>query len=63
MEVCAAAEGLSGRTLRKLPFLAHAHDDMPGGRCGALQFVRALMGAVQRERQDRQSMAERGAIG
>ena len=57
LEVCRAAEGLSGRTLRKLPFLAHAHGDLPGGRCSALQFVGALMGVVQRERQDRAALS------
>ncbi len=60
MEVCIAAEGLSGRALRKLPFLAHAHSDLPaGGRCAALRFLGALMAAVQREREDRSALAER----
>lgn len=62
VEVCSEAEGLSGRTLRKLPFLAHAHAELPGGgRCSALQFVGALLGAVRREREDRGALAERAA--
>lgn len=58
--MCAAAEGLSGRVLRKLPFLAHAHGDLPCGRCSGLEFLGALMAAVQREREDRRALEGRG---
>lgn len=55
-----AADGFSGRTLRKLPFLAHAAHDWPGGRCSSLQYVNALLAAVQRERADRSTLADGG---
>lgn len=57
VEVARQAEGLSGRTLRKLPFLAHAGSDFPGGACACLPFVSALLAAVQRERADRDALA------
>lgn len=56
--VAAAAEGFSGRALRKLPFLAHAGSDFVGGRCGAAQFARALAGAVELERADRAALGQ-----
>ena len=58
LEVARAAEGFSGRTLRKLPFLAHAAQDFPAGRCSCLQYVNALLAAVQRERADRASLSD-----
>ena len=60
LEVATAAEGFSGRTLRKLPFLAHAAHDFPGsgGYCSSLQYLAALQAAVQRERADRESLTE-----
>jgi hypothetical protein len=58
LEVARAAEGFSGRTLRKLPFLAHAAQDFPAGRCSCLQYVNALLAAVQRERADRVSLSD-----
>lgn len=54
------ADGFSGRTLRKLPFLAHAAQDFPGGCCTSLQYVHALLAAVQRERADRAALADGG---
>ena len=55
-----AAEGLSGRALRKLPFLAHAG---AGGRgealpspCGLLAFCGALRRAALRERSERRQL-------
>ena len=60
MEVARAAEGFSGRTLRKLPFLAHAAQDLPGGRCSSLQFVGALLSAVQKEHVDRAALSGGG---
>ena len=61
LEVALASEGFSGRTLRKLPFLAHASHDFPGGsggHCSSLQYLAALHAAVQRERADRESLTE-----
>jgi SpoVK/Ycf46/Vps4 family AAA+-type ATPase len=57
--VADAAEGFSGRALRKLPFLAHAGADFPGGgACGAVAFMRALAAAVGREREDRAALEQ-----
>lgn len=52
-----ASDGFSGRTLRKLPFLAHAAQDFPGGRCTCHQYVSALLTAVDRERADRATLS------
>ncbi|KAL4430726.1 hypothetical protein ABPG75_005982 [Micractinium tetrahymenae] len=60
LEVARAAEDFSGRTLRKLPFLAHAAEDFAGGRCSCLQYVNALLAAVQRERADRATLSDGG---
>ncbi|PRW58109.1 pachytene checkpoint 2-like protein [Chlorella sorokiniana] len=60
LEVARAADGFSGRTLRKLPFLAHASHDFPGGRCSCLQYVSALLAAVQAERADRATLSSGG---
>lgn len=53
-----ACEGLSGRTLRKLPFLAHAGSPqlLQAIPCPARQFLRALMEAVEREQSDRSQL-------
>lgn len=61
LQVARGAEGFSGRTLRKLPFLAHAAQDFPGGRCNSVQYLNALLAAVQREREDRVTLSEGGA--
>lgn len=60
LEVARAADGFSGRTLRKLPFLAHASHDFPGGHCSCLQYVNALLAAVQAERCDRATLSSGG---
>lgn len=60
LEVARAAEGFSGRTLRKLPFLAHAAEDFLGGRCSCARYVNALLAAVQRERADRATLCDGG---
>lgn len=60
LEAARAADGFSGRTLRKLPFLAHAAQDFPGGRCSCVQYLGALLAAVERERTDRASLTEGG---
>jgi glucose-6-phosphate isomerase len=56
LAVAAAAEGLSGRALRKLPFLAHATGDDVGDVSTPSGFLRALHAAVLRERADRAAM-------
>ena len=48
-EACA---GLSGRTLRKLPFLAFSAGTTAAG-CSCPQFMAALLQAAQRETADR----------
>ncbi|KAL4859562.1 Pachytene checkpoint protein 2 [Chlorella vulgaris] len=58
LEVAVASDGFSGRTLRKLPFLAHAAQDFPGGRCTCHQYVSALLTAVDRERADRATLSD-----
>jgi hypothetical protein len=59
LAAAAAAEGLSGRALRKLPFLAHATGDDVGDVSSAPGFLRALHAAVLRERADRGAMGAR----
>ncbi len=58
LRAAAACEGLSGRTLRKLPFLAHAGR---GGQlavpCGLGAYLGALCEAVGRENEDREQLA------
>lgn len=58
LRAAAACEGLSGRTLRKLPFLAHAGR---GGQlavpCGLGAYLCALWEAVGRENEDREQLA------
>jgi pachytene checkpoint protein 2 len=56
------AEGLSGRTLRKLPFLAHATYVQQSEPCTALEFCRALQCAVEDEKAARTSLSEDGAV-
>ncbi|CAI5500171.1 unnamed protein product [Closterium sp. Naga37s-1] len=56
LEVAKACEGLSGRILRKLPFLAHATSNIPGA-CSADSFIDKLQSAVQKELEDRNNMA------
>jgi SpoVK/Ycf46/Vps4 family AAA+-type ATPase len=55
-----AAEGLSGRTLRKLPFLAHATYIQQSEPCTTLEFTRALQCAVADELAARSILASDG---
>ncbi|GJP79375.1 hypothetical protein CLOP_g9613 [Closterium sp. NIES-67] len=57
LQVAQSCEGLSGRILRKLPFLAHATSSVPGS-CSADIFIDKLQSAVQKELEDRNNMAE-----
>lgn len=54
-DVCRHAEGLSGRSLRKLPFLAHASRGLACG-CPAAQFIDALGAALASEGADRETL-------
>lgn len=57
LEAANACNGLSGRALRKLPFLAHANaDHLPLG-CSCTKFLAALCDAAASEQQDRANMA------
>lgn len=61
LELCKIAEkahGLSGRALRKLPFLAHAGAGFPGGRATAQQFLHAMDVALDEEKNDRQTLVQ-----
>ena len=57
LQAAAATEGLSGRALRKLPFLAHATSTIRSSSCSSLQFIAALERAARMEGQDRASLA------
>lgn len=52
------SDGLSGRTLRKLPFLAHVVGNFhPDGKCRTMTaFLAALCVAAQKEQADRKSL-------
>jgi energy-coupling factor transporter ATP-binding protein EcfA2 len=52
------AEGLSGRALRKLPFLAHAGAGFPSGRATAEQFLAAMEVALHEEKSDREALVQ-----
>ncbi|GLC41862.1 hypothetical protein PLESTM_001259200 [Pleodorina starrii] len=58
LAAAAACEGLSGRTLRKLPFLAHAGSPALAltTPCGARPYLRALREAAAREQSDREQL-------
>jgi hypothetical protein len=56
-QVVAACEGLSGRSLRKLPFLAHATADSLPFPCSCLQFLEAMRAAAEREKAERSELA------
>ena len=56
LEVAAAAEGLSGRALRKLPFLAHAAGNFSGAGCPWGAFMDAMAAAAAQERRDRAAL-------
>jgi len=51
-----ACEGLSGRALRKLPFLAHA--SFVQTTCSLEKFIEALNLALEREYRDRSKLIE-----
>lgn len=57
LQTAAAAEGFSGRALRKLPFLAHATSTHVSSSCSSLHFIAALERAARMEGQDRASLA------
>ena len=57
LDVAVKAEFLSGRTLRKLPFLAHA-TYVQRAQCTAAEYVQALHRAVLDEHQDRSELTE-----
>ncbi|EPS61094.1 hypothetical protein M569_13706 [Genlisea aurea] len=52
LDAAEACEGLSGRTLRKLPFLAHAALAMPFGGCTASRFLVQMVETAKRERSE-----------
>lgn len=52
-----ACEGFSGRSLRKLPFLAHATSDRLPTPCNCMQFLDALRMAAVKERADRDELS------
>ncbi len=58
VDVAAACDGLSGRTLRKLPFLAHARagTSLPVP-CPMSTFLAAMLTAAAQELQDRSTLA------
>lgn len=58
LQVAQAADGLSGRTLRKLPFLAHAGAGFAGDRRSVQQFLEAMVVALEEERNDRNSLVQ-----
>lgn len=59
LAVAAACQGLSGRTLRKMPFIAHA--GAPAGSlpapCSVPTFLRALHAAAFKEQSDRSELS------
>ena len=58
MQVATVAVGLSGRSLRKIPFQAHAFF-CGGARCVELQtYLKALMMAVEKELKSRKELAK-----
>jgi hypothetical protein len=55
-QVVAACEGFSGRSLRKLPFLAHATADSLPCPCSCFHFLAAMKAAAEKERADRSEL-------
>lgn len=51
LEVAEASEGMSGRSLRKLPFIAHASLAHPYG-CAPRQFLESMIETARRERSE-----------
>ena len=58
LEVAEAAEGLSGRALRKLPFLAHAKGGFTTTEVAVpiCEFMTAMVAALEEEQQDRAAL-------
>jgi hypothetical protein len=63
LRVAVAAEGMSGRALRRLPFLAHAVAGLGAAPVPAARFAAALEAAVLAERADRAAMDGGGGTG
>lgn len=55
--VVAACEGFSGRSLRKLPFLAHATAEGLPFPCSCVEFLEAMRAAAEREKAERGELA------
>lgn len=55
--VVAACDGFSGRSLRKLPFLAHATSDCLPFPCHCLEFLEAMRAAAEGEKSERGELA------
>ena len=55
-QVVAACEGFSGRSLRKLPFLAHATAEGLPLPCNCIEFLAAMKAAAEREKADKNEL-------
>lgn len=55
--VVGACDGFSGRSLRKLPFLAHATADCLPCPCSCLEFLEAMRAAAELEKAERSELA------
>lgn len=55
--VVAACDGFSGRSLRKLPFLAHATSEGLPFPCSCLEFLEAMRAAAEGEKAERCELA------
>lgn len=56
-QVVTACEGSSGRSLRKLPFLAHATSEGLPFPCSCYDFLTAMKAAAERERAAKSELA------
>ena len=61
-EICFLTEGLSGRTIRKLPFLAHALH-LKTATASLSDFLVALELAVRTQLQERQDLSHQTSAG
>ncbi|XP_044252792.1 pachytene checkpoint protein 2 homolog [Tribolium madens] len=52
-EICEKSQGLSGRSLRKIPFIAHALY-LEGSSIDLGKFLAAMLSAIEREKKERQ---------
>ncbi|MEW5298280.1 MAG: hypothetical protein WDW38_000989 [Sanguina aurantia] len=57
LEAAASCRGCSGRSLRKMPFLAHAMLALPTP-CSATRYISAMCAAAAREREDNSALTE-----